>query len=115
MRWVPIKDMLNGSNGLSTNTGPTNTEPIDEHAGLVQNYLDIFRGATPDNLKGSIQDCKGGMKRDIEVQKEASKLRRWIRGDTAETLDRRIRGMRVVSEAMKGLLRMQRIRSRAKN
>lgn len=83
--------MLNGSNGLSTNTVPsgahtntqssdvnTNIEPIDEHAGLVQNYLDIFRGATPDNLRGSIQDCKGGMKRDIEVQKEASKLWRWI-------------------------------------
>jgi hypothetical protein len=47
--------MLNGSNGLSTNIGPsgthtntqsseanTNTEPIDGHAGLVQNCLDIF-------------------------------------------------------------------------
>jgi hypothetical protein len=89
--------MLNGSNGLSTNTGPsgahtntqsseenTNTEPIDERTGLVQNYLDVFRGATLDSLRGSIQDCKGGMKRDIEAQKafvaeaEASKLWRWI-------------------------------------
>jgi hypothetical protein len=47
----------------------TNTEPIDEHAGLAQNYLDIFRGATLGSLRGSIQDCKGGVKRHIVVQK----------------------------------------------
>jgi hypothetical protein len=68
-----VNDMLNRSNGLSTNThsagANTNTEPIDEHAELVQNYLDIFRGATLDSLMGSIQYCEEGMKRDIEVQK----------------------------------------------
>jgi hypothetical protein len=76
MWWVLIDDMLNGSNGLSTNTGPsdahtniqsseanTNTEPIGGHAGLAQNYFDIFRGATPDSLRSSIQDCTGGAKR----------------------------------------------------
>jgi hypothetical protein len=121
-----INDMLNRSNGLSTDTGPsdahtntqsgeanTNTEPIDEDAELVQNYLDIFRGATPDSLRGSIQDCEEGMKRDIEVLKALWRKPKPVQSggglrqeseDTAERLDRRIRGMRAVAEAMKGLL-----------
>lgn len=73
--------MLGRSNGLSTNIGlsdahtnthsagaNTYTEPIDEHAELVQNYLDLFRGKSY-SLRGSIQDCEKGMKRDIEIQK----------------------------------------------
>jgi hypothetical protein len=68
-----VDDMLNRSNGLSTNIhsaeANTNTEPVDEHVELVQNCLDIFRGATPDSLKSSIQYFEEGMKRDIEVQR----------------------------------------------
>src|ERR1700733_8908605 len=111
-----VDDMLNRSNGLSTNIhsveANTNTEPVDEHVELVHNCLDIFRGTTPDSLKSSIQYFEEGMKRDIEVQRRCggsrtSTIQRWIRGESGNIvgrLNRRIRRMGVVVEVMKGLL-----------
>jgi hypothetical protein len=102
-----VNDMLNRSNGLSTNThfteANTNTEPIDEHAELVKNYLDIFRRAAPNSLKGSIRYCEEGVKRDIEVQEalwwrpEPLQPGGGLGQESEDRLDRRIRRMRDVA------------------
>jgi hypothetical protein len=104
-----INEMANPSNEVQTNTEPSNT-PSE----LVQNYLDIFRGATPQCLRGSIQEREEEAERDIMMQKvlwRKPKLESSRGGlgaaldNTAEKLDAQIKENRAIAVAMRGLLR----------